>query len=342
MSKPYIGITMGDPSGIGPEIVLKAVNSAEIYQYANPVVIGSAQMLAYQRDLLKIDLVIKKIFSPEEGTYTPGTINIIDLNNLDLATHRFGIVQAVSGKAAYDYITTSVNLAKSGQLDAIATAPINKEAIRAAGIDFLGHTEMLAALTETDDPLTMFQVKNLRIFFLTRHVSLKEAIGMVNKQRIIKYIEKCSQALEMLGLVNNTIAVAGLNPHCGEGGLLGTEEQKEIEPAVKILQLRGFKVEGPLPADSVFYQALQGRFAAVLSLYHDQGHIAAKMVDFAKTISLTLGLPFLRTSVDHGTAFDIAGKGCAGADSMVEAIKVAAKYGKSYRRHYREKKPVCT
>ncbi|NLP37763.1 MAG: 4-hydroxythreonine-4-phosphate dehydrogenase PdxA [Firmicutes bacterium] len=332
MKKPYIGITMGDPSGIGPEIVLKAIQTAEIYHFANPVVIGSAHMLAYQRDLLKIELAIKKIFSPVEGVYTPEVINIIDLNNVDLNLHQFGRVQAASGKAAYDYIVKAVALAKDGQLNAIATAPINKAAIHAAGIDFIGHTEMLAALTGTAEPLTMFQVQDLRVFFLSRHLSLKEAIKLVKRDRIITYLERCNRALRMLGLPGGTIAVAGLNPHCGEGGLLGTEEREEIEPAVKFLQAKGFKVAGPLPADSVFQQALQGRFAAVLSLYHDQGHIATKMVDFDKTVSLTLGLPFLRTSPDHGTAFDLAGKGCAGAGSMIEAIKLAAWYSKNYRR----------
>lgn len=336
MQKTYIGVTMGDPSGIGPEIVLKALCTGETYLYANPVVIGSAPLLARQRELLKINAAIKRVFSPAEGNYTPGIINVIDLNNLDLETHRFGQVQAASGKAAYEYLVESVKMAVTGQLVAIATAPINKEAIHAAGLDFIGHTEMLAALTGTEDPLTMFQVKNLRIFFLTRHVALKEAIARVKKERIIDYVIKCSRALELLGLDNETIAVAGLNPHGGEGGLIGTEEREEIEPAVKFLQAKGFKVTGPVPADSVFQLALQGRFAAVLSLYHDQGHIAAKMVDFTKTVSLTLGLPFLRTSVDHGTAFDIAGKGCADPGSMVEAIKAAALYGKNYRENYRQ------
>lgn len=242
----------------------------------------------------------------------------------------FGEVQAAAGRAAYQFIVTVFNLANSGQVAAIATTPINKEAIKAAGIDCIGHTEMLAVLTNTADPLTMFQVHNLRVFFLTRHVSLRKACDLVTRERLLDYITRCLRALKMLGIESGSLAVAGLNPHNGEHGLFGDEEVQEVEPAIRAAREIGLKVTGPVPGDSVFHQALTGKYDAVLSLYHDQGHIATKTLDFERTISLTIGMPFLRTSVDHGTAFDIAGKGIAGSVSMEEAIRLAAEYSKVY------------
>jgi hypothetical protein len=206
------------------------------------------------------------------------------------------------------------------------------EAIQAANVPHIGHTEMLAALTGTHDPLTMFETLGLRVFFLSRHVSLRQSCDLVTKARLLDYIERCHQAMEQLGLGGGELAVAGLNPHSGEHGLFGDEEVREVEPAVLEARKRGFRVVGPIGADSVFHQAKIGRYAAVLSLYHDQGHIATKTLDFERTISLTLGLPFLRTSVDHGTAFDIAWQGKASAISMIESILVAARYTPAYRR----------
>ena len=208
----------------------------------------------------------------------------------------------------------------------MATAPINKESLRAGAVPFIGHTEMFGDLTDTTDPLTLFEVRNLRVFFLSRHVSLIRACQLVTKDRIIDYIRRCTGALAQLGITEGTMAIAGLNPHSGEHGLFGNEEMEAIVPAVETLQKAGYQVVGPVSADSVFHLALQGRYNSVLSLYHDQGHIATKTYDFERTISITCGMPILRTSVDHGTAFDIAGKGAASAVSMVEAILVAAKY----------------
>ncbi|MBC7239456.1 MAG: 4-hydroxythreonine-4-phosphate dehydrogenase PdxA, partial [Chloroflexi bacterium] len=231
-------------------------------------------------------------------------------------------ISVKAGRASAKYIEKAVELASLREVDAIATAPINKEAWKLADVPHIGHTEMLGDLTGVRDPLTMFQVKDLRIFFLTRHVSLRKACDMVKKERVLDYIERCTKALKALGIENPRLAVAALNPHGGEHGLFGDEEMKEIEPAVKEAQKRGFNAYGPLPADSVFWACLSGKYDAVLSLYHDQGHIAAKTLDFHRTVSITLGLPFLRTSVDHGTAMDIAGQGIANPISMIEAIKV--------------------
>ncbi|HZG79435.1 MAG TPA: 4-hydroxythreonine-4-phosphate dehydrogenase PdxA, partial [Brevibacillus sp.] len=217
-----------------------------------------------------------------------------------------------------------------GEVKALATTPINKESLKAAKVPFIGHTEMLESLTNTKDPLTMFEVNGMRIFFLTRHLSLKDAIAQMTKERVQDYLVRCDQALQRLGVESRRIAVAGLNPHSGEGGLFGMEEVEEIKPGIEAAVAAGINAVGPVPADSVFFQALQGRYDAVLSLYHDQGHIAAKMTDFHRTISITNGLPFLRTSVDHGTAFDIAGKNIAESISMEECIKLAAQYAPKF------------
>ena len=224
-----------------------------------------------------------------------------------------------------------MELALAGEVDALASTPINKESLKAANIDYIGHTEILADLTGTPDPLTMFQVRDLRVFFLTRHMSLVQACKLVRRERLEDYIGRCLKELVRLGVAKPRLAVAGLNPHCGEHGLFGFEEVEQIEPAIAAARLAGLDAVGPVPADSVFHFALQGKYDAVLSLYHDQGHIATKTLDFERTISLTLGLPFLRTSVDHGTAFDIAGQGRAGSVSMVEAIRLAALYAPNFK-----------
>jgi 4-hydroxythreonine-4-phosphate dehydrogenase len=260
-----------------------------------------------------------------------GACNYIECGVLP-SSFVYGRVDAACGKAAYDCIVKAVELAKDGLVDALATTPINKEALNAAGIDYIGHTEILAALTNTLDPLTMFQVRDLRVFFLTRHLSLQAACRSVTEERVYQYIRRCCGALARLGIDKPRIAVAGLNPHCGEHGLFGDEEDAVIVPAIERARREGFDAHGPKPADSVFHFALNGAWDCVLSLYHDQGHIATKMVDFERTIALTLGLPFLRTSVDHGTAFDIAGTGKASAVSMTEAIRLAALYAPRFRK----------
>ncbi|MDX1359407.1 MAG: 4-hydroxythreonine-4-phosphate dehydrogenase PdxA, partial [Clostridia bacterium] len=250
--------------------------------------------------------------------------------NIDANELIWGKVAGNCGKAAYDYIVKAAELGMSGEIDAMATTPINKESIKAAGIDFIGHTEMLAHLSNTNDPLTMFQVRNMRVFFLSRHLSLRDACDAVKKDKIVDYVKRSISALEKLGIGNPKLAVAGLNPHNGEHGMFGDEEILEITPAVKVCIHEGLNVVGPIPGDSVFAMALEGRYDGVLSMYHDQGHIATKTVDFERTISLTIGMPFLRTSVDHGTAFDIAGKGMASGVSMYEAIRLAAVYASVY------------
>lgn len=330
MNRPVIGITIGDPAGIGPEIVLKALKNEELYKTCKPLVIGNSAVMERIEGIIKTGLALNTIHEPEEAKYSYGTVDVISLEDMDISGLKYGEVEARAGSAAFEYIVKAVELANMKKVNAVATAPINKEAIRAAGINYIGHTEMLAGLTDTNDPLTMFQVHNMRVFFLTRHVSLRKACDLVKHEKLVEYIIRCDEALRKLGLGEGLMAVAGLNPHNGEHGLFGDEEVTDIEPAVCEAREKGINVVGPIPADSVFYQALKGKYNAVLSLYHDQGHIATKTVDFEKTISLTIGLPFLRTSVDHGTAFEIAGKGIASPVSMEEAIRLAAEYGLKY------------
>lgn len=330
MNKPYVGITMGDPAGVGPEIIAKAMTHKEIYENCNPVVIGCKEVLENAIKICKLKLNINIIENAHDGFYQLGSIDLVNLNNIDITEMEYGKVQASCGQAAYEYILEAIRLALTKNLNAIATAPINKESFKAANVPYIGHTEILESLTNSTDPLTMFQVRDLRVFFLTRHVSLKRACELITEDKIFDFIIRSNEALKHLGVAAPKIAVAGLNPHSGEHGLFGDEEVKEIEPAIVLANAIGIDAVGPVPADSVFLFGLQGKYDAVLSLYHDQGHIATKMVDFERTISITNNLPFLRTSVDHGTAFDIAGKGTASEVSMVEAIVLAAKYGKYF------------
>jgi 4-phospho-D-threonate 3-dehydrogenase / 4-phospho-D-erythronate 3-dehydrogenase len=326
MKKPIIAITQGDPAGIGPEIVVKSLSNPKVYEVCEPLVIGDKGVMTNALSLCQKTAKIHTVEKPQQGQYEFGTLNLIDLQNIEFSKLQMGSVQAMCGQAAYDYIEQAVKLAMVGEVQAVATTPINKESLRAAQIKEIGHTEILAELSQSHDPLTMFEVRGMRIFFLSRHVSLRQACDLVTKERVLEYIIRCTEALKQLGITEGTLAVAGLNPHSGEHGLFGNQEVNHVEPAVKEAQALGYKVVGPIGADSVFHQTLQGQYNAVLSLYHDQGHIAAKTLDFEKTISITNGLPFLRTSVDHGTAFDIAGKGIANESGMTEAIVLAAKY----------------
>ncbi|NJM12369.1 MAG: 4-hydroxythreonine-4-phosphate dehydrogenase PdxA [Synechococcaceae cyanobacterium SM1_2_3] len=330
ITRSTVGIPLGDIAGIGPEIVVMALAQPAVYQTAKPLIIGEASSLQRALRIAGLNLEIHPITDPAQGHYRHGMIDLLDLANVDAESVVLGQVQAAAGRAAYEFIEKGVTLCQSGQINALATTPINKEAFKAAGVTDIGHTELLGRLTGTADPLTMFQVANLKVFFLSRHVSLAAAITLITRQRVLDYLQRCAKALENLGIKQPRLAVAGLNPHGGEHGLFGDEEGRELEPAIADAHAMGINVIGPIAADSVFHLALQGGFDAVLSLYHDQGHIAAKMVDFQRTIAITLGLPFIRTSVDHGTAFDLAGKGVANPLSMIEAIRLAALYAPIY------------
>jgi len=321
---PVIGVTMGDSAGIGPEISIKSLMKPEMYQVCRPVLIGDLSVLEKTAEGLGLDVNYETLRSPRSAGRRNAAIELIDLGNVDLQRLEIGKVSAEAGKASIDYIEKAVEYALMGELDAVVTGPINKKAISLAGSLFIGHTEMIAALCGVEEPSTMFWVRGARIFFLTRHMPLREALEAVKEQRIIDMTVRIADALMRIGLDDPCIAIAALNPHASDGGLIGTEDEQEIKPAVEELRKKGINVRGPIPADSVFHQAVEGRYDAVLSLYHDQGHIAAKTLDFYGTVSVTLGLPFIRTSVDHGTAHDIAGKGIANPRSLEEAIRLAS------------------
>jgi 4-hydroxythreonine-4-phosphate dehydrogenase len=324
-AQPLIGITLGDPSGIGPEIIVKSLAVPKVYEAARPLVIGSAAIVNREIASLGLRLAINPVCDPENGKYEAGTVDVLDIDNIDPKVP-YGRVSAINGAASYDYIKKSIELALARRIDGVATAPIHKEAIHDAGIEYIGHTEMFAGLTKSAHVLTMFHVNKMRIFFLTRHLSLIKAAAYVTHENVLRTVEQCDKAMKQLGFDRARIAVAALNPHAGDNGLCGDEELKELGPAVKSAVAKGINAFGPVPADSVFLLFEKDKCDAVLSLYHDQGHIAAKVHDFLKTISVTIGLPFVRTSVDHGTAMDIAGKGMAAAISMEESIYVTAAY----------------
>jgi 4-hydroxythreonine-4-phosphate dehydrogenase len=326
MQKPIVAVTLGDPAGIGSEIIVKSLVSREISDIARTLVVGDARLLRRALDVTGVRLSIRPVASAAEVGDESGVLHLLDLANISLENAPFGQVSAACGQAAYEYIAKAINLAMNGEVAAVATAPINKESLRAANVPYIGHTEIFGALTGTDDPLTMFETGDLRVFFLTRHVRFSAVPGLLSRERIETACRRALDALAQLGVSGGTLALAALNPHGGEHGLFGDEEDEILSPAVEAMRAQGLNVEGPVPADSVFHLARTGRFAAVMSLYHDQGHIACKTLDFARTVSVTCGMPVLRTSVDHGTAFDIAGTGKADETGMIEAIRAAARY----------------
>lgn len=329
--KHNIVIPIGDIAGVGPEIVVKALNYPEVYEWCNPVVVGERTALERALQVTGMSLNLQEITDTKSYEYKYGIIPFFNLKNVVASEVEFGKVQRKAGKAAFEFIEKAVELMKEGQADAIATTTINKEALKAAGIPYIGHTEIIGSLLGVEDPMTMFQVRNLKVFFLTRHLSLKDAIAAVTEDNVYRYIKRCYHGMQNLGFDNPKLAIAGLNTHSGEHGLFGWEEVNEIMPAVERAKKEGILISGPIGADSVFHIALKGGFDAVISLYHDQGHIATKMVDFERTISVTIGMPYIRTSVDHGTAFDIAGTNTVSELSMYEAIRLAAEYAETYK-----------
>lgn len=332
MQKPLIAVTPGDPAGIGAEIVAKALVSREVSAVARPLVVGDARILRRALDATGVRLSLRPVASAAEAGDAPGVLHCLDVADISPENAPFGVVSAACGRAAYGYIAKAIDLAMHGEAAAVATGPINKESLRAAGVPHIGHTEIFGALTGTDEPLTMFETGALRVFFLTRHVRFSAVPGLLSRERVESACRRALAALAQLGAANGTLALAALNPHGGEHGLFGDEEDAVLAPAVEALRAEGLPVEGPVPADSVFHLARTGRFSAVMSLYHDQGHIACKTLDFARTVSVTCGMPILRTSVDHGTAFDIAGTGKADETGMIEAIRAAARYAPHFVR----------
>ena len=321
--KPCVAITMGDPSGVGPEVIIKALLDSRLLENFIPVVIGNIDVLKSSLDLTGKSALVKKTKNLESLHSQNGSIAVFDPENLDFKNVNLGQISASSGKASVEWILTAGELAMSRKVDAIVTAPINKEACSLAGYKDVGHMEIFQRQSGTSEVATMLMAENLRVVHLTTHKSLRMACDYVTKSNILSKIILTHVNFSEWGFRMPKIGVASLNPHGSDGGLLGHEEEQEITPAIKKAQSKGINVEGPIPPDTIFNQAIDGKYDVVLAMYHDQGHIPIKVHNWAKSISVNLGLPFVRTSVDHGTAFDIAGKGVADHESMLEAIRVA-------------------
>jgi 4-hydroxythreonine-4-phosphate dehydrogenase len=328
-AKPVLGITMGDPAGIGPEVIIKALGRASLRRWFRPLVIGSPQVLERTRSSLKAKIKIRLVREPRAvmAAMPAGVIPVLDPLPGGLGSISMGRVSKETGAAQALYIKEAVRLALNGVIAGIVTAPINKEAINLAGYPYPGHTEMLAELTGSKEVGMMIVGGPLRCMFATTHVAIKELAGRLTVELVERAIRLCHQGLTTLfGIQHPKIAVAALNPHAGEGGLFGTEERTIIAPAIQRAVASGYPAVGPLPADTVIGQTARGAYDAVVVMYHDQGLIPLKLVAFGKSVNITVGLPLIRTSVDHGTAYDIAGKGMADEGSLVEAIRLAARF----------------
>ncbi len=321
--KPLVGITMGDPAGIGAEVIAKALREGGVHVSCRPFVIGSVAAMESAVDVIGGGTAVRRIAEVGEASGDAGSIDVLDLGNLEYDGIQTGQVSAEAGRASVEWVLRAGELAASGEIAAIATAPINKEAARLAGYEDVGHMEIFQSQTGASNVATMLMAGVLRVVHLTTHRSLRRACDYVTTENVLAKTMLTHEHFMAWGFPAPKIAVAALNPHASDGGLIGDEEAREIEPAVSAARAQGADVTGPVPADTVFNQAIDGRYDAVLAMYHDQGHVAIKVHDWARSVSVNLGLPFIRTSVDHGTAFDIAGKGVADHRSMLESIGVA-------------------
>ena len=334
-ARPIVGISVGDPGGIGPEVTVKALAVPKVYEQCRPLVIGDASVVRDALRFTDLSLVVNAVDAPEKGIYKLGVVDVLDMGNMPIDQVQYGVVTAQQGRASFEYVAKNIELAMARRMDATVTGPINKAAINEAGFHFAGHTEIYAKMTGTRDYAMMLAEGNFRVAHVSTHVSLREACDRVKRERVLRVIELSHDALLKLGIANPRIAVAGLNPHCGEGGLFGTEEEREIMPAIADAVAKGMNVTGPVPPDTVFSKMAGGMFDLVVVMYHDQGHIPIKLKGFTYDeatgqwgavagVNITLGLPIVRVSVDHGTAFEIAGQGKANPDSMLDSIELAA------------------
>ena len=334
--KPTLAITMGDPAGIGPEIIAKTLQDKETYSICNPLVVGDIHAMKMGLNVAQQSLKINPIEHPDEAKYSYGTIDLIDLHNIDPEHIEMGKPAAMTGKASAQYVIHAADLALENKVDAIVTAPLNKAALHLGGYKYPGHTELLAEKSGTKDYAMMLATGNLRVVHVTTHIPFKEIPEKLTSERIYTTIQIAHDACLSLGIENPRIAVAGLNPHSGDGGLFGDEEARIITPAINTALNEGLDVDGPIPPDTVFGKAAGGQYDIVVALYHDQGHIPVKLLgmkydestgkwDSVSGVNITLGLKFIRTSVDHGTAYGKAGRkeGTANPDSLKEAIQYA-------------------
>ncbi len=326
---PVVAVTMGDGAGIGPEVVVSALLDDASRGFCIPVVIGDAKRLAQAAEILGIDAEMVTVESVADARQAPGRINVIDLDLLpaDLA---WGVLSATAGHAAYEYIRVASELAVRGEVQAICTAPLNKEALHAAGHVYPGHTELLAELTGTEEVSMMLSTPKLKVIHVTTHMGLLDAVSRIEPGLVERTVRRGHEALVRAGIAAPKIGVCGINPHAGENGLFGYgEEEQKIVPAIEVLTTDGIDVHGPLPADTAFFLAGRGDYDLLVAMYHDQGHGPVKVLGIEAGVNITVGLPVIRTSVDHGTAFDIAGKGIAEAGSMLEALRQAAELASS-------------
>ncbi|GAA2179035.1 D-threonate 4-phosphate dehydrogenase [Brooklawnia cerclae] len=320
---PVVAVTMGDGAGVGPEVVVAAVTRPEVLGMCVPVVIGDAGRLEKAAGIMGVDATIQRVERVSEAVNAPGRINVIDLGLLpgDLP---WGQLSAVAGDAAFQYVRVAADLAVKGEVDAICTAPLNKEALHMGGHPYPGHTEMLADLTGTPEVSMMLTTSKLRVIHVTTHIGLVDAVARIEPGLVERVIRRGNEALVRAGIDHPHIGVCAINPHAGEGGLFGHgEEESKIVPAIEVVRAAGLDVDGPLPADTAFYLAGRGDYDLIVAMYHDQGHAPVKVLGIEDGVNVTVGLPVIRTSVDHGTAFDIAGKGVVRFESMVEALRQA-------------------
>ena len=324
MSLPTIAITMGDAAGIGPEIIMKALGVPQVYDFCRPLVVGDAARLRQAGEIVGSPLRVDSRSDPREAAYRPGAVECIDLPLIP-ADLPYGRTSPIAGEAAFRFIERAVRIVEAGQAQAICTAPLSKEALHAAGHKYPGHTELLASLTGTAEVSMMLTAPKLRVIHVTTHIGLLDAIERIDAALVERVIGRAHDTLTKAGISRPRIGVCGINPHAGENGLFGRgEEAQKIEPAVRNAQARGIDVRGPLPADTLFFLAARGDFDIVVAMYHDQGHGPIKVMGLESGVNITVGLPMVRTSVDHGTAFDIAGKGTADERSLIEALRQAA------------------
>ncbi len=332
MSLPIVGITMGDPTGIGPEIIAKALSMEEPFHACRPIVFGDREVLSRAIQIQNLSTTLEVIHKIPEDGYLPQKIFFFPLSQLEVTSLRFGQPDRACGEVMVKYVEEAVKWVRSGRIDAITTCPINKQAINAAGHPFSGHTELLAHFVQASSVAMMFLGSKWKIVLVTTHLPLKDVSRWITANRILSTIRLTDEGMKKyFGIRHPKIAVLGLNPHCGEGGLLGEEERGEILPAMGVAKSQGMKVEGPFPADSFFDLSGDRAFDAVIAMYHDQGLIPIKMFDFKEAVNFTLGLPFIRTSVGHGTAYDIAGRGLADPSNLIKAMQIAAKLSKLKR-----------
>jgi 4-hydroxythreonine-4-phosphate dehydrogenase len=342
-TRPILGITMGDPFGVGPEIAVKTLAKKEIYSICRPLLIGDVEVFRQAVTLTGLGLKIRHIQSTNETDFyggclaeEPEQINVLQPADCHIEELQYGTISAIAGHAAFVAIEKAIELAQNKRIHAVVTGPIHKEALKLAGHDFPGHTEIFAHYTQTKDYAMLLIYGDLRVIHVTTHVPLQQVSRMVTKDRVLKVIELAEDACHKFGVIAPRIGVAGLNPHAGDGGLFGCEEQEHIAPAIEAARSTGIRTEGPIPSDTLFPKAIGGLYDICVAMYHDQGHIPLKLMGFiwdkkkqrwqsVNGVNITLGLPIIRTSVDHGTAFDIAGKGIASPDSMIHAIEYAVK-----------------